>query len=76
MCEDCDYEMYFVESDKEASSACFRHLRNNSRDGRHNMRREEAVMVLRSQGITPTAGRFAEAAARREVEGLAREPSE
>mgnify|MGYP001577636034 CR=1 FL=1 len=76
LCEDCDYEMYFVESDREASSACFRHLRNNSRDGRHNMRREEAVMVLKSQGITPVAGRFAAAAAKKEVEGLAREPSE
>lgn len=76
MCDDCDHEVYFVEDDREVALSCFRHLRNDSKDGRHGMRREEAVMVLRSQGIETPAGRFAAAAAKKEVEGLAGAPSE
>lgn len=72
-CEDCERETWFLVDDREASSGCFRHLRRDSRDGRHAYPRREALMILKSQGITPPGGQFSEIAARQDIEALREE---
>jgi hypothetical protein len=59
-CEDCDrYDMWMLDDDTETGMACFRHLRSNTEDGRHEYSRREATLILREQGVPFNAGRFA-----------------
>ena len=59
-CEDCDrYDMWMLDDDMETGMACFRHLRSNTNDGRHEYSRREATLILKEQGVPFSAGRFA-----------------
>lgn len=60
-CPDCDYEFYALDDDTEQHRAAFRHLRRNQDDGRHGYPREEASMVLESQGFPALAKHAAKA---------------
>ncbi len=68
-CPDCDYEFYALDDDVEQQRSAFRHLRRNQDDGRHGYPREEASMVLESQGF-PTFARHAAEAKRRSIEKM------
>lgn len=70
LCEDCDFEMWYVESDRQAAGACFRHLRRAPSDGSHGYGRREATAVMKAQGLEAPAGQFAEVAARQDLEAL------
>lgn len=58
-CDDCDFDIWMLEDDKETGMACFRHLRKDSGDGRHNYGRREATAILKEFGLPFSAGRYA-----------------
>lgn len=71
ICDDCDWEFYFLKEDSIGARVCFQHLRKDTGDGKHGYRREEAALALQSQGL-PYLGRFAgqaEEAARTAIKG-------
>lgn len=59
-CEDCDFEQWFLDDDRETANACFRHLRRASGDGRHGYSRKDAAQAFRDQEIKPPTGRLAD----------------
>lgn len=70
LCEDCDFEMWYIEDDRQTANACFRHLRRTYGDGSHGYGRREATAVMRAQGLEPPVGQFAEVAAQQDLEAL------
>jgi hypothetical protein len=59
VCDDCDFDTWMLDDDKESGMMCFRHLRQPSDDGRHNYSRREATAVLAEMEIPFSAGRYA-----------------
>lgn len=58
-CDDCDYETWMIDDDKDTGMVCFRHLRTNTEDGRHNYSRREATAILAEAEIPFSSGRYA-----------------
>ena len=50
LCDECEFELFFLPEDETAPQGVFRHLRNG-----HEYTRAEATMALRAQGITNVA---------------------
>ncbi len=73
MCDDCDWEFYFVKEDNIGARVCFQHLRKDTGDGKHGYRREEAALALQSQGL-PYLGRFAGQAEEAARKAISQEP--
>ncbi|HDZ39346.1 MAG TPA: hypothetical protein ENH62_13890 [Marinobacter sp.] len=59
MCEDCIFDIWMLEDDKDTGMACFRHLRSDTGDGKHNYSRREGTAILMEQKVPFSAGRFA-----------------
>ena len=58
VCEDCEVELWFADTDTITVRAALRHLLRPNRDGSHGYKREEAHKILTDQGITPPGGRM------------------
>ncbi len=50
LCDECEFEIFFLPEDEQAPQGVFRHLRNG-----HEYTRQEATMAVRAQGITNVA---------------------
>ena len=71
LCRECDaYELWCLETDGEAQGAIFRHLRNQSKDGRHGLSREETAIEMQQQGFAQGIAYNALEAARKRLEDL------